>query len=191
MDGPEPPPTSRVEITISWRTLAVIGMAGALAWAMIAARDAFLLLFIALFLALVLETPATYMQQRWGLRRGNAAMILVFGVIAVIALLAYLLVSPFVGAVQDLARDLPNIVERIRASELFQSLDERTDLGAELQSRAEELAAELPGRLDDVVAIGGRAFGAGLASFAVVFMTLFLVIDLPNLSASLRSILYP
>jgi predicted PurR-regulated permease PerM len=191
MDGPPPPPTQRVEITISWKTLAVIGLAAALAWAMIAARDAFLLLFIALFLALVLETPATWQQQRWGMRRGTAAMLLVFGTLGVLALLGYLLVAPFVGAVQDLARDLPNIVQRIRDSDLFQQLDRRTDIGAELQQRAEELAAELPGKLDDVVAIGGKAFGAGLASFAVVFMTLFLVIDLPNLSASLRSVLFP
>lgn len=191
MDGPPPPPTQRVEITISWKTLAVIGLAAALAWAMIAARDAFLLLFIALFLALVLETPATWMQERWGMRRGTAAMLLVFGTLGVLALLGYLLVAPFVGAVQDLARDLPNIVQRIRDSDLFQQLDRRTDIGAELQQRAEELAAELPGKLDDVVAIGGKAFGAGLASFAVVFMTLFLVIDLPNLSASLRSVLFP
>lgn len=191
MDGPPPPPTQRVEITISWKTLAVIGMAAALAWAMIAARDAFLLLFVALFLALVLETPATWLQERWGMRRGTSAMLLVFGTLGVLALLGYLLVSPFVGAIQDLARDLPNIVQRIRESELFQRVDERTDLGAELQKRAEELAAELPGKLDDVVAIGGKAFGAGLASFAVIFMTLFLVIDLPNLSASLRSVLFP
>lgn len=191
MDGPPPPPTQRVEITISWKTLTVIGLAGALAWALIAARDAFLLLFIALFLALVLETPANWLQERWGMRRGTSAMLLVFGTLGVLALLGYLLVSPFVGAIQDLARDLPNIVQRIRDSDLFQQLDRRTDLGAELQKRAEELAAELPGKLDDVVAIGGKAFGAGLASFAVVFMTLFLVIDLPNLSASLRSVLFP
>jgi predicted PurR-regulated permease PerM len=191
MDGSGSPPPQRIEITISWRTLAVVGIAFALAWAMVAARDAFLLLFIAFFLALVLETPATWMQERWGMRRGNAAMILVFGVIALFVLLAYLLISPFVGAVQDLVRDLPSIVERIRDSELFRSVDERTDIGSELQKRAEELAGSLPSKLDDVAKIGGKAFGAGLTTVAVVFMTLFLVIDLPNLSASVRSVLYP
>lgn len=191
VQAPKPPPLQRVEITISWRTLAVIGIAGALAWAMVVARDAFLLLFIALFLALVLETPATWLQERWGMRRGNAAIVLVLGTVALLVMLGYLLVSPFVGAIQDLVRDLPGIAERIRESGLFQWLDERTDLGTELQDWAEGLAADAPSKLDDIAAIGTRVFGAGLIGVAIVFMTLFLVIDLPNLSAALRSILYP
>ena len=181
----------RVEITVSARTMATVIAVIAFVWAFIAARQAVLWVFIALFLAIVLSTPVNWLVERTGMKRGNAAMLVVLGVVGALGVLAYLLVSPFVGAVQDLIEDLPNIVERIRTSDLFQRLDRQTDLGEELQRRAESLAAELPTRLGDAFAVGGRIFGFGLGAITIVFMTLFLVIDLPNLSRSLHSVLFP
>jgi len=115
----------------------------------------------------------------------------VLGLVAAFVLLAYLLVSPFVGAVRDLIEDLPGIVERIRGSDVFQQLDERTNLGEELQRRAETLAADLPSKLGDAFEVGGRIFGFGLGALSITFMTLFLVIELPNLSRALHSVLFP
>jgi predicted PurR-regulated permease PerM len=173
------------------RTLAIVAGAGLLAWAFIAARDAVLLVFIALFLALVLDTPTRWLQEHWHLRRGNAATLLVLSIVVAVGVLGYLLISPFVDAIQNLIEDLPNIVERIRESEIFQRLDARTNLGEELQARAQDLAASLPSQLGDVFALGGKVFGAGLTLFTLAFMTLFLLVDLPNLSAAVRSLVYP
>ncbi len=188
---PQREPPRRVEVSVSWKTLTVIASALLLSWAFIAARDAILLVFIALFMALVLDTPTRWMTERWHLRRGNAATLLVLGLVVVITSLAVVLITPFVGAVRDLIEDLPNIVQRIRESELFQRLDQRTDIGEELQSRAEELATSLPGQLGDVFALGGKVFGAGLTLFTLTFMILFLLVDLPQLSAAIRSVLFP
>ena len=190
MATPEPQP-KRVEITISTRTLVTILGTIAVVWAFIAARQAVLWIFIALFLAIVLTTPVTWLEERRGMKRGSAAILVVLGLAVMLGLIGYLLVSPFVGAVRDLIEDLPSIVERIRASELFQDLDRRTNLGEELQTRAESLAADLPSKLGDAFAVGGRIFGFGLGALSIAFMTLFLVIELPNLSRSLHSILFP
>ncbi|MFN8223421.1 MAG: AI-2E family transporter [Gaiellales bacterium] len=184
-------PPRRVEVSVSMRTLAVLGGAGLLAWAFIAARQAILLVFISLFLALVLDTPVTWMTRRWHVRRGNAATGLVLGLVVLLGALVTLLVTPFIGAVGDLIEDLPNIVQRIRESDLFQRLDARTDIGEELQKHAQDLAGSLPGQLDDLFALGGKVFGAGLTLFTLTFMTLFLLVDLPNLSAAIRSLLFP
>ena len=119
---PEPPP-KRVEITISPRTIVTVLGVAAFVWAFVAARQAVLWVFIALFLAIVLQTPVTWLEERVGMRRGNAAMIVVLGVMGFLGVLSYLLVSPFVGAVRNLIEDLPNIVERIRASDIFQQID--------------------------------------------------------------------
>lgn len=188
---PDIEPPRRVEVSISLRTLAVLGGAGLLAWAFVTARGAILIVFISLFLALVLDTPVTWMTERWKVRRGNAATIVLLGIVVVLGVLITLLVTPFIGAVNDLIEDLPNIVQRIRDSNLFQRFDARTDIGEELQKRAEELAASLPAQLDDIFALGGKVFGAGLTLFTLTFMTLFLLVDLPNLSAAVRSLLYP
>jgi predicted PurR-regulated permease PerM len=185
------PPAKRVEITVSTRTIATVLGTIAFVWAFIAARQAVLWIFIALFLAIVLSTPVGWLEERAGMKRGNAAMIVVLGLVAVVGLLGYLLVSPFVGAVRDLIEDLPNIVERIRGSDLFRRIDARTDIGDELQQRAESLASDLPSKLGDAFEFGGKIFGFGLGAVTIVFMTLFLVIDLPNLSRSLHSVLFP
>jgi len=186
----EPPP-KRVEISIAPRTVAGILGTIAFVWAFVAARQAVLWIFIALFLAIVLSTPVSWLEERRGMKRGTAAILVVLGLNLLLALLAYLLVSPFVGAVRDLIEDLPSIVERIRGSELFQELDRRTDIGQELQNRAETLAADLPSKLGDAFEVGGRIFGFGLGALSIAFMTLFLVIELPTLSRSLHSVLFP
>ena len=185
------PPTKRVEITISLRTIATVLAVIGFTWAFVAARQAVLWVFISLFLAIVLQTPVTWLEEHGKMKRGNAAMLVVLGVVGFLGLLAYLLVSPFVGAVRDLIEDLPSIVERIRQSDLFQQIDQRTDIGDKLQERAESLASDLPSKLGDAFEVGGRIFGFGLGALTIVFMTLFLVIDLPNLSRSLHTILYP
>ena len=181
----------RVEISVSIRTVALLLGVIAVAWAFVAARQAVLWVFIALFLAIVFQTPVTWLEQRAGMKRGNAAMLVVLGVLGFLGLLSYLLVSPFVGAVRNLIQDLPSIVERIRGSDLFQQIDQRTDIGEKLQERAQSLAADLPSKLGDAFEVGGRVFGLGLGALTITFMTLFLVIDLPNLSRSLHSVLYP
>jgi predicted PurR-regulated permease PerM len=185
------PRTRRVEITVSTRTLVTILGAIAVVWAFVAARQAVLWIFIALFLAIVLSTPVTWLVERRGMKRGNAAMLVVLGLLGSLGLLGYLLISPFVGAIRDLIEDLPGIVERIRGSDLFQQLDQRTNLGEELQRRAETIAADLPSKLGDAFEVGGRIFGFGLGALSITFMTLFLVIELPNLSRALHSILCP
>jgi predicted PurR-regulated permease PerM len=185
------PSSKRVEIAVSPRTIVTVLGVIAFVWAFVAARQAVLWVFIALFLAIVLQTPVNWLEARWHMKRGNAATIVVLGLVTFLLGLGYLLVSPFVGAVRDLIEDLPTIVERIRASELFQRLDERTDIGQKLQERAESLASDLPSKLGDAFEVGGRIFGFGLGAITIVFMTLFLVIDLPNLSRSLHSVLFP
>jgi predicted PurR-regulated permease PerM len=181
----------RVEISVAPRTVAGILGTIAFVWAFVEARQAVLWIFIALFLAIVLSTPVNWLEEQRKMKRGNAAILVVLGLAFLLALLGYLLVSPFVGAVRDLIEDLPSIVERIRASDLFQDIDRRTNLGEELQTRAESLAADLPSKVGDAFEVGGRIFGFGLGALSIAFMTLFLVIELPNLSRALHSVLFP
>ncbi len=187
----ERPDTRRVEIVVPARTIVALFAAVALGWALLEARDAILLVFVAFFLALVLDTPTRWLERRWRLRRGNAAALVLFLVVVVLGVLSALFITPLVGAVRDLIQDLPGIVERIRESDLFQRLDARADIGDDLQRRAEEVAGALPAQLGDVLTLGGKVFGAGFTLFTLGFMTLFLLVDLPNVSASVRGLLYP
>ena len=82
MATPEPS-SKRVEIAVSPRTIVTILGVIAFAWAFVAARQAVLWVFIALFLAIVLQTPVNWLEERAAMKRGNAATIVVLGLVAV------------------------------------------------------------------------------------------------------------
>ena len=169
MATPEPP-AKRVEITVSTRTIATVLGTIAFVWAFIAARQAVLWIFIALFLAIVLPTPVAWLEERAGMKRGNAAMIVVLGARRRPRACSPTCSSaPFVGAVRDLIEDLPNIVERIRGSEHLPADRRGGPISAtKLQTRAESLAADLPSKLGDAFEFGGRIFGFGLGAVTIV-----------------------
>jgi predicted PurR-regulated permease PerM len=189
--SPGRPPRRRVEITVSFRTLAFVLAVVALAFALASIGDALLLLFVALFLSLVLDPLVTGLARKLRAPRGVAATVVVLGVVALVGLLVATVAVPLIDAVRDLVRDLPNIVSSIRRSELFRSLDRRFDLGAELQRRAGDLAGRVPSAAVDVVGIGGAVATALFETFAAVFLTLYLLIDLPRLESALHSVLRP
>ena len=180
----------RVEVTVSQRTLWLVVGVAVVAWLLASIRDALLLLFVALFLALVLD-PLVRGLERRRLRRGAAATIVVLGFMLIAALLVTAVLVPLIESLHDLILDLPNIVEAVRRSDAFRSLDQRFDLGAELQQRAVDLAGNAPGAAVDLLGIGGAVAGALLGVFAVAFMTLFLLIDLPRLERGLHALLEP
>lgn len=190
MATPEPE-AKKVEIVVTLRTMMTIVGFAFVVWAFIAARQALLWVFIAFFLAVVLQMPVNALERRAHIKRTNASVVVVLSLVAALVGLAYLLISPFVAAVRDLIVDLPSVVEDIRSSDIFRQLDRRTDFGEQLQSRAESLAAGLPSRLGDAFSVGGKIFGFGLGAITITFMTLFLVIELPNLSRALQGVLFP
>jgi predicted PurR-regulated permease PerM len=190
--APDTEPTRRrVEITVSFRTLAFVLAVLALAFALASIGSALLLLFVALFLSLVLDPLVRAVERKLHAPRGLAATVVVLVVAALFGLLLVTVAVPLVDAVRDLVRDLPNIVASIRRSDAFRSLDRRFDLGDQLQRRAGELAARVPSAAVDVVGIGGAVATALFQTFAAVFLTLYLLIDLPRLERALHSVLRP
>jgi predicted PurR-regulated permease PerM len=181
----------RVEITISFRTLVLVLAVIALAWALASIGDALLLLFVALFLALVLDPPVRALERRTRASRSVAATVVVLFVALVVGLLIATVAVPLIQAVHDLIVDLPNIVSSIRRSDLFRSLDRRVDVGSELQRRATDLAGDVPSAAVDLIGLGGAVASALFRTFAAAFLTLYLLIDLPRLEGALHSVLRP
>jgi predicted PurR-regulated permease PerM len=181
----------RTEVRFSVRTLALVAAVGAGAWAVASIGSALLLLFLALFLALVLDPLVTRLERAPRLGRGAASTIVVLAFVIAFGLIATVVLVPLIGALRDFVLDLPTIVESIRQSGVFRSLDARFDLGAEIQTRAIELADDVPSAAVDVVGLGGAVAEFLFSVFAVAFLTLFLLIDLPRLERGLHSLLEP
>jgi predicted PurR-regulated permease PerM len=176
--------------SIPFRTLLLAAAVAALAAAVISIRDTLILVFLGIFLALVFEIPlrAFVRWTKWG--RGISATILVLGSTVVVTLLGLLLLVPLVGALRDFLKSLPDVVQQLRDSG---ELSWAGDSGAaeNVQQGSANLADSIPHAISSVLGIAGDAFSVGLWIFTLIFLALFLLIDMNRLRGVVRAVLMP
>ena len=180
-----------VTVSFSARGLLVVAAALVLGWAFVSAASAFFVIIVSLFAALVLDPPVTALAKRTGMSRGRAAMLMVFGLVLVGLVITIALLIPLLRELRDLVQALPQIVADIRASDAFKSLDQHVDTGAEVQNHAADIASRVPDTLAAFVGIAGHVFGFFFLIFELIFLTLFLLCDLPQFSDSIEGMLFP
>ncbi len=160
-------------------------------FALVSLRTTVLTLFLSLFAAFVLEPVVTMAQRRFGLGRGLAATLIVLGLVVLGVVIAFVLISPFVQAVGDFADALPSIVEEIRSSSIGAWLDEHSQAPEEAQANVEQIARAIGDAAGGVVGVAVSGFSLVLSVVTAIFLTLFLIIDLPRLTAAADSLLDP
>jgi len=175
---------------VPWRTLlaaALVAMTGA---AVISIKSTLIMVFLGIFLALVFEVPLRAFMRWTKLGRGLSATIVVLGTAVAVTVLALVLLVPLVGAVRDFLHELPQIVEQLRDSGELSWLG---DSGAaeNTQQGAASLAGSIPNAISAILGVAGSAFSVGLAIFTVIFLTLFLLVDMERLREVTRSMLVP
>ena len=175
---------------VPWRTLlaaALVAMTGA---AVISIKETLLVVFLGVFLALVFEVPLRAFVRWTKLGRGLSATIVVLGTTAAVTALALVLLVTLAGSVRDFLKDLPQIVQDLRDSGELAWLG---DSGAaqNAQHGAANLSASVPDAISSLLGLAGSAFSIGLTIFTLVFLTLFLLIDMERLRGVVRSMLMP
>jgi len=183
-------PARRVEVILSLRTLLLVAGAVALAAALVTIRSAIVLVFFALFLALVFEHPTRALMDRARIRRGLAATTVVLGFVLLVLGLGVALVVPLVDDLARFLRSLPEIVESLQESEAFRWFRE-SGLGDEAEQGAADLAGRIPGTVGGVFGLVGEALTTAVVLFTVTFLALFLVIEMPRLREAVASMLMP
>ncbi len=164
----------------------------ALAWAFVYIREAVMTLFLALFFALVLEPVVRGMQRKLPLGRGACATTLVLGLVVLGVAFALLLLAPLVGAFRDFVDALPQIVEDITTSSSFGSwVDQHSSVPESAQANVKEIAQGLAHAAGGVIGIVVGGFSLVLALVTAIFLTLFLMIDLPRLIGAVDTLLDP
>jgi predicted PurR-regulated permease PerM len=178
------------ERTIAFRTLLLAVVVLAVAAAVISIRDTLLLVFLGVFLALVFEVPLRAFM-RWTKRgRGLSATIVVLGSALAATILALLLLVPLVGALRDFLKSVPEIVEDLRDSDELSWAGD-SGAGENVQQGAVNLADAIPQAISSILGVAGDAFSVGLAVFTLLFLALFLLIDMERLRRVARSLLMP
>ncbi len=180
----------RVELALPLRTVVLVFAALAVLAAVVAIGDAFLVVFVGIFLALVFEFPVRFVMAKTGLTRGIAATVTVLGAAALITALALVFLVRLVGSVRDFLQDLPAIVEELRQSDELSFLGD-TGAAENIQKGANNAAERVPDAISAVLGLAGTGFSLFIAAFTILFTCLFLLSDIGKLKRALGSVLAP
>jgi predicted PurR-regulated permease PerM len=179
-----------VEITIGLRTLLVVALVTVGVAALVAVRSALVIVFAGIFLALVYELPVRFFSRLLHVRRSIAAAIVVLGSIVLVAALALVLLVPLVNSVIDFLKALPQLVQDLRDSDELAWLGD-SGAAANVQDGSQNLAGTIPNAVGAFLGVAGNVFGTAIALSTIVFLALFLLMDLPGLQRALTSVLMP
>jgi len=177
-----------IEFVVPIRALLLVVAVFVGVWALLSIANALMLVFTGVFLAFVFEYPLRLLMEKTRLGRGLAATVLVLGSVLVVAALALLLTASLLGSIRDLLNDSPELVADLR-----DKLGSIGDTGAaeEVQDGADGLADATPEELAELVGVAGKVFSLVLGVFTIVFVALFVLIDMPKIKRAVASVLAP
>jgi predicted PurR-regulated permease PerM len=177
-------------VFISIRTILLVGVAVAVAWALASVGHVLLLIFVSIFSVAVLSPVVDLMERKLPWSRALSSTVLVVGVVLLTAVALLILFQPIVDAVRNFNDNLPRLIDEARNSDLGGFVNGGSDSLDTLKSHSSEITggvAKVSGGLADV---GVSAFGAVTLVFSVTFLTLFGLIDEPRVRDSIGGLLY-
>ena len=183
---------SPVRVSFTVRTVLFVTAIVGLVAAFIYIQEAVLTLFLALFAALVLEPIVRLMQRKLHLGRGACATILVLSLTVLAILAALLVVAPLADTFRDFVNALPQIVEDISNNTKVTSwLNEHSAAPENVQANIKGIAQDIADALGGLLGVIVSGFSLVLTAVTAIFLTLFLMIDLPRLIRGVDSLLDP
>ena len=135
---------------------------------------------VSIFLAVALE-PVVRVTERW-MSRTWAVLTVFGGLLALVALFLAVLIIPIATQVDDLRDAAPGYLQRLERNQTIRDLNQRD----KLVQKAQDAAQQAPAR---VFGAAGRFVNGVVATLTVLFLTLFLMFELPAISRGLLSLL--
>jgi predicted PurR-regulated permease PerM len=182
-------------VTIATRTLVRV-LVTLLAFGVLIAglwqvRSVLTLIVVAAFLALALNPIVTVLERRLGGRRGIAAALVILGVIVLVGLIVAALVTPVYNEMRTLAARAPLLVDDLRTWGPFADLDARYDFLSKTRDLAEQYADRLPAQASNLLGVATAVVTGFGKALTVLFMTLFLLLEIPRLTRAITELLRP
>jgi len=135
---------------------------------------------VSVFLAVALE-PVVRVTERW-MSRTWAVLTVFGGLLVLVALFLAVLIIPIATQVDDLRDAAPGYLQRLERNQTIRDLNQRY----KLVQKAQDAAQQAPAR---VFGAAGRFVNGVVATLTVLFLTLFLMFELPAISRGLLSLL--
>ena len=192
MPGPEAPAQSerRVAITVSGATVVKAVLIALGIYLAIVAAEVLLSIGLAVVFALGLDPVVNKLTARgWG--RGKSALLVFAALFVAVSVLVIWVATPIWHEVQGLAGSLPEYVQDLEDEPVFKDLASNTDLMDKAEGVADDIAASIPKAASALLGITGNLVGSVLSVVTLVFLTLFLLIGLPDLKRAVLALLPP
>ena len=180
-----------VEVSISIRTILLVAVAAAIAWALASIGEVLLVIFVSFFSVAVLLPVVNVVERRLHWSRGMCSTVVVLGIVIVIGAVVLVLVQAMSSAVHDFSRDLPQIVDKVRHSDLGNFINGGSNSVDTLKAHASDIAGGVGKVSGGIAHVGVSAFGAVTLFFSVIFLTLFGLVEEPRSREWVGGLLYP
>jgi predicted PurR-regulated permease PerM len=180
----------RVEIVVSGATVLKAALVALAVFVLIIANQVVLTILLSLVFALGLD-PLVGLFTRRGMGRGKAALLVFFLIFLAVAVIVIWVATPLWNEVRGLVNDIPGYIDDLKDEPAFQQLDENTDAVDKAQSVASDAAKEIPKAASALLGITGSLVGSVLSVVTLVFLTLFLLIGLPDFKRAGLNMLPP
>jgi predicted PurR-regulated permease PerM len=186
----EDPRRRELAVFISIRTILLVGVAVALAWALASIGHVLLLIFVSIFSVAVLSPVVDLMERRLPWSRAVSSTVLVLGIVVLTGVALVILLQPIIDAVRNFNDNLPRLVDEARQSDLGSLINGGSNSLDTLKSHSSEIAGGVAKASGGLADVGVSAFGAVTLVFSVTFLTMFGLIDEPRVRASIGGLLY-
>jgi predicted PurR-regulated permease PerM len=145
-------------------------------------KSVLIYLALSLFLAVALM-PAVRFFQRW-LSHQWAVLVVFLCLLGVVAAIGALMVVPIATQFDDLTASVPDYFNKLERNDTVRKLDQRYDL----LDRAERQIAGSPER---AFGVAGQVVSGLLSTLTILFLTLFLMLELPRISSGVLAAMKP
>ena len=180
-----------VEVSISVRTILLVAAAVAIAWALASIASVLLTIFVSLFSVAVLLPVVSSLERRFGWSRRLSATVIVVAMLVFTVVVVLVLALAVVDSVRGLSHDLPHILDRVRHSGLGKFLNAGSGWVDTLRKHSSDITKGVGNASHGLAHVGASAVGAVALAISLVFLTLFGLIEEPQLRERTASLLYP
>ena len=156
----------------------------ALLRALQSASQVFVLIIIALFLAMGLNPTVDALQFR-KLSRSVAVSLVVFIAIAIITLFAFVVIPPVASQGNDLLESAPQLLDSLRNNATINQLNNDYGFIDSLEKKFEEWISDgkiVTGAFGGVLGVGRTVLSGAFSALTVLVLTLYFLISLPSVT---------
>jgi predicted PurR-regulated permease PerM len=174
-------PPQRVEIVIGVRTLLTLLAFGVLIALALLSLGTLISIFLAAVLALGLD-PVVASLVRRGWNRGRASVFVFFLLFAAGLVLTLLAVGPVWSEIKDFVNHLPQYWDELQQKQWFKDLTSTAGADDTIRKALANLAKGFPEAAGTLLGIAGSVFGSVLSLVTLTFLSLFLLMERPQIT---------